>query len=258
MLAHVGLASVPVLVACGPAPRRATWIGVGTLLAAAVVGSHFADAAVCLGCVPAAQGLGAGGPVLGLPRGRRRTRASPLVATASVSAAPRCSSSAWPMALVPAAGSAGLGTCVATGSCSARRALLLFGSIHDLTSTARPTAPWHSGSRTRRFQSRRGGVRSASRFWSRSRSSTSAGRATSFAYARRRGCRASFGPRVPMSTSMPASRTAGVSARTPSSRREDTRARRTASPPKATVSLGDRECAAPATTRRGRSRSRPW
>ena len=45
-LAHVGLAAVPVVLAFGPAPRRATWIaGIG-LLAAAVVTSHFAEAAV--------------------------------------------------------------------------------------------------------------------------------------------------------------------------------------------------------------------
>lgn len=46
MLAHVGLAIVPVLVALGPAPRRATWIGAAVLLAVAFVTSHFAESAV--------------------------------------------------------------------------------------------------------------------------------------------------------------------------------------------------------------------
>ncbi len=46
MLAHVGLFVVPVLVAFGPAPRRGTWVAAGGLIAAAVVVSQLADAAV--------------------------------------------------------------------------------------------------------------------------------------------------------------------------------------------------------------------
>ncbi len=46
MLAHVGLAIVPVLVAFGPAPRRRTWIAAAALLVAALVTSHVAESAV--------------------------------------------------------------------------------------------------------------------------------------------------------------------------------------------------------------------
>jgi hypothetical protein len=46
MLAHVGLALVPVLVAFGPAPRRGTWLTAGVLIALAAVVSQLADSAV--------------------------------------------------------------------------------------------------------------------------------------------------------------------------------------------------------------------
>jgi hypothetical protein len=46
MLAHAGLAIVPVVVAFGPPPRRSAWIGAGALILAAVVTSQLADAAV--------------------------------------------------------------------------------------------------------------------------------------------------------------------------------------------------------------------
>jgi 4-amino-4-deoxy-L-arabinose transferase-like glycosyltransferase len=46
ILAHVGLAILPVLVAFGPAPRRGTWITAVVLILAAVAVSHFADSAV--------------------------------------------------------------------------------------------------------------------------------------------------------------------------------------------------------------------
>jgi len=46
MLAHVGLAIVPVLIAFGPAPRRGTWLTAAVLIALAVVVSQLADSAV--------------------------------------------------------------------------------------------------------------------------------------------------------------------------------------------------------------------
>ena len=86
MLAHVGLASVPVLVAFGPAPRRATWIGAGILLAGAVVVSHFADAAVSalkFAHTVSIEELGAARPLLqGLPPRSAAADALALVATA--------------------------------------------------------------------------------------------------------------------------------------------------------------------------------
>lgn len=46
MLAHVGLAILPVLVAYGPPPRRGTWIMAALFVASAAVVSHFAKASV--------------------------------------------------------------------------------------------------------------------------------------------------------------------------------------------------------------------
>ncbi len=46
MLAHVGLALAPLVVAFGPAPKRGTWIAAAVLLVLAVVVSQLADAAV--------------------------------------------------------------------------------------------------------------------------------------------------------------------------------------------------------------------
>ncbi len=46
MLAHVGLAVVPLLVAFGPRPPRGAWIGAAVLIVLAVVVSQYADAAV--------------------------------------------------------------------------------------------------------------------------------------------------------------------------------------------------------------------
>jgi hypothetical protein len=46
MLAHVGFAVVPLVVAFGPPPRRGTWIASVVMLSLAVVVSQFADAAV--------------------------------------------------------------------------------------------------------------------------------------------------------------------------------------------------------------------
>ena len=67
MLAHVGLAAVPVLIAFGPAPRRATWIAAAVVLLAALVTSHFAESAVSalkFAHTTSIEELGAGRPLL--------------------------------------------------------------------------------------------------------------------------------------------------------------------------------------------------
>jgi 4-amino-4-deoxy-L-arabinose transferase-like glycosyltransferase len=67
MLAHVGLAIVPVLVAFGPAPRRRTWITAAVLLLAALVASHYAESAVSalkLAHTTSLEELGAARPLL--------------------------------------------------------------------------------------------------------------------------------------------------------------------------------------------------
>ncbi|MCC6849904.1 MAG: glycosyltransferase family 39 protein [Deltaproteobacteria bacterium] len=164
MLAHVGLAVLPLLVAFGPPPRRGAWLGALGLIAAAVAVSPFAEAsvsAVKFAHTATFEELGAARPLLqGAPPRDPARAAATLVATALGLAAAaillarvaaalrpggRLRRAEW--ACVGGFGLASFGLCFVLWFFYDRYylPLVMAGAVLALGDTTAPVAPWRRG-----------------------------------------------------------------------------------------------------------------